>query len=51
MADLPRLMIATVQNIVSSHLLPKSVKIKAHKTIILHVVLYGCETLPLILRE
>jgi hypothetical protein len=27
------------------------VKIKIYKTIILHVVLYGCETLSLTLRE
>ena len=30
---------------------PKSLKIKAHKTIILPVVLYGCETWSLTLRE
>jgi hypothetical protein len=28
----------------SSHLLPKNVKVKVYKTIILPVVLYGCET-------
>ena len=30
---------------------PKSLKIKAHKTIILPVVLYGCETCSLTTRE
>jgi hypothetical protein len=29
----------------------KNVRIRIHKTIILPVVLYGCETLSLILRE
>jgi len=32
-------------------LLPKNLKIKIYKTIILPVVLYGCETWSLILRE
>jgi hypothetical protein len=32
-------------------LLPKNVKITIHRTIILHVVLYGCETWPLTSRE
>jgi hypothetical protein len=41
----------SVQNILSSRLLSKSVKVILHKTIILPVVLYGCETLSLILRE
>jgi hypothetical protein len=40
-----------VQNLVSSSLLPKNVKIKIYKNIILPVVLYGCETWSLILRE
>jgi hypothetical protein len=35
----------------SSSLLSRSVKIKIHRTIILPVVLYGCETLSLTLRE
>jgi hypothetical protein len=34
-----------VQNPLSSHLLSKKIKIRVNKTIILHVVLYGCETL------
>jgi len=33
-----------VQNLVSSSLLSKNLKIKIHRTIILPVVLYGCET-------
>jgi hypothetical protein len=39
-----------VQNILSSRMLSRNVKIKIYKTIILHVVLYGCETLSLMLR-
>jgi hypothetical protein len=35
----------------SSHLLSKNVKIKTYKTIILPVVLCGCETCSLALRE
>jgi hypothetical protein len=41
----------SVQNIVSSLLLSKNVKIRIYKTIILSVVLYGCEAWPLTLRE
>jgi hypothetical protein len=40
-----------VQNLLSSHLLSRNVKIKIYKTIILPVVLYGCETFSLTLRE
>jgi hypothetical protein len=40
-----------VQNLFSSHLLSRNVKIKIHKTIILPEVLYGCKTLSLTLRE
>jgi hypothetical protein len=40
-----------VQNILSSNLLSKSVKIKIYRTATLLVVLYGCETWSLILRE
>jgi hypothetical protein len=35
----------------SSPLLSRNVKVKTYKTIILPVVLYGCETLSLTLRE
>ena len=35
----------------SSRLLSKNLKIKVYKTIILPVVLYGCETWSLTLRE
>ena len=35
----------------SSSLLSKNLKIKIYRTIILHVVLYGCETWSLTLRE
>jgi hypothetical protein len=34
-----------------SHILTKNVKITIYKTIILPVVLYGCQTWPLILRQ
>jgi hypothetical protein len=40
-----------VQNLLSSRLLSRNLKIKICKTIILPVVLYGCETLSLTLRE
>jgi len=40
-----------VLNILSSSLLSKSIKIKIYRTIILPVVLYGCETWSLTLRE
>jgi hypothetical protein len=41
----------TVQNILSSRLLSRNMKIKIYKNIILPAVLYGCETLSLTLRE
>jgi len=41
----------SVQNLLSSRLLSKNLKTKIFKTIILPVVLYGCETLSLTLRE
>jgi hypothetical protein len=41
----------SVQNLLSSHLLSKNVKIKIYKTVILLVVLYGCEIWCLTLRE
>jgi hypothetical protein len=41
----------SVQNLLSSRLLSKNLKIKIYKTIILPVVLYECETWSLILRE
>jgi hypothetical protein len=40
-----------VQNLLSSRLLSKDVKITIYKTIILPVALYGCETWSLTLRE
>jgi len=39
------------QNLVSSSLLSKNLKITIHRTIIFPVVLYGCEIWSLILRE
>jgi len=41
----------SVQNILSSSLLSKKLKTKIYRTIILPVVLYGCETLSLKLRD
>ena len=40
-----------VQNLLSSRLLSKNLKIKIYRTIILPAVLYGCETWALTLRE
>ena len=40
-----------VQNLLSSNLLSKNLKIKVYGTIILPVVLYGCEIWSLTLRE
>jgi predicted ABC-class ATPase len=39
------------QNLLSSRLLSKNLKIKIYRTIILPMVLYGCETWSLTLRE
>jgi hypothetical protein len=41
----------SIQNILSFHLLSKNLRSRAYKTIILPVVLYGCETLPQISKE
>jgi hypothetical protein len=41
----------SVQNLLSSRLLSKNLNIKIYRTIILPVVLYGCETCSLTLRE
>jgi hypothetical protein len=41
----------SVQNLLSSCLVSKNLKIKIYKTVILPVVLYGRETLSLTLRE
>ena len=40
-----------MQNLLSSSLLSKNLKIKIYRTIILPVVLYGCGTWSLTLRE
>jgi hypothetical protein len=42
---------SSVQNLLSSSLLSRNVKIRICKTTILPVVLYGCETWSLTLRE
>ena len=41
----------SAQNLLSSSLLSKNLKIKIYRTIMLPVVLYGCETWSLTLRE
>jgi hypothetical protein len=41
----------SVQKLLSSRLLSKNIKIRIHKTIILPVVLCGCETWSPTLRE
>jgi hypothetical protein len=41
----------SVQNLSSSRLLSKNIKIRIYKTTVLPVVLYGCETWSLTLRE
>ena len=41
----------SVKNPLSSSLLSKNLKIKIYRTIILHVVLYGCDTWSLTLKE
>jgi hypothetical protein len=41
----------SVKNLLSSSLLPKNVRIKIYRTIILPVVLYGCETWAFTLKE
>jgi hypothetical protein len=41
----------SVQNLLSSCFISKNLKIKIYKTVILPVVLYGCETWSLTLRE
>jgi hypothetical protein len=40
-----------VQNLLCSSWLPKNIKIKIYRTIILPVVVYGCETWSLTLTE
>ena len=40
----------SVQNLLSSSLLSKNFKIKVYRTLILSVVVYGCETWSLTLR-
>ena len=40
-----------VQNLLSSILLSKNLKIKIERTVILSVVVYGCETWSVTLRE
>ena len=41
----------SMQNVLSSSLLSKNLKIKIYRTITLPVVVYGCETWSLTLRE
>jgi len=41
----------SVQNLLSSRLLSKNLKINIYRTIILPIILYGCESWSLTLRE
>jgi len=41
----------SVQNLLSSRLLSKNLKIETYRTVILSFVLYGCETWSFTLRE
>jgi hypothetical protein len=41
----------SVQNLLSSRFISKNLKIKIYKTVILPIVLYGCETWSLMLGE
>jgi len=41
----------SVQNLLSSNLLSKNLKIKIYRTVVLQFVVYGCETWSLTLRE
>jgi hypothetical protein len=41
----------SVQNLLSSRLLSKNVKIRIYKTVTLPMVIYGCKTLSMTLRE
>jgi hypothetical protein len=43
--------IYSVQSLLSCHLLSRNVKVTVYKTIILPIVLHGCETWSLTLRE
>jgi len=40
----------SVHNLLSTSLLPKNIKIKGYRTVILFVVLYGCEAWPFTFR-
>ena len=40
-----------LQRLLSSQLLSKNIKLRIYKTVILRVILYGCETWTLTLRE
>jgi hypothetical protein len=41
----------SVQNLLSSRFISRTLKIKIYKTVILPVLMYGCETWSLTLRE
>ena len=40
-----------MQNLLSSSLLSRNIKVKIYRTVILRIVLYGCETWSLTLKE
>jgi hypothetical protein len=49
--EIRQMYLSTVKNVLFPRLLSKNIKIRIYKTIILPVVLYGCETSCLTLRE
>jgi hypothetical protein len=49
--NIPMILLYSVQNLLSSSLLSKKLKIKIYRIVILPVVLYGCETWSLTLRD
>ena len=51
MINMMSILYCSLQNLLSSSLLSKKLKIKIYRTIILSAVLYGCETWPLTLRK
>ena len=50
-SDLWNVCYHSVQNLLRSSLISKKIKIKVYRTIILPVILYGCETWSFTLRE
>ena len=51
MINMMSILYCSLQNLLSSGLLSKKLKIKIYRTIILSAVLYGCKTWSLTLKE